>query len=49
MSLEIPDNWCDISAKNVVLKSCIIAVCGIYIIGKNMTICRKTGTVKEIR
>jgi len=30
MSLEIPENWCDISAKNIVLKGCIHAVYGIY-------------------
>lgn len=49
MSLEIPGNRCDISAKNVILKSCIIAVYGIYIKVKKMAICRKTGTVEEIK
>lgn len=49
MNLEIPDNRCDISDKNVVLKSHIIAVYGIYMKVKNMGICRKTGTVEEIQ
>lgn len=47
MSLEIPDNWCDISA-TVVLRSCIIAVGGIYMKVKNIDICRKRGTVEEM-
>lgn len=49
MSLEITDKWRDISAKNVVLRSCIIAEWDIYIKVKSVAICRKAGTVREIR